>query len=123
MMFLYILADNKCVGFNTLGKAGGRRTLGSFSGASKMLERTAFRGALNTMIDNLNDKKKLKSINHDDDNLYGKIMQELKDIIELHDVGHNKKNLGNKFNDFKSQTQKDMHRKRLFSGIKRHLLA
>ena len=88
-----------------------------------MLERTAFRGALNTMIDNLNDKKKLKSINHDDDNLSGKIMQELKDIIELHDVGHNKKNLGNKFNDFKSQTQKDMHRKRLFSGIKRHLLA
>ena len=46
---------NECFGFNTIGKTGGKRTFGTFTGTSNMMERTAFRGALNKMINNLDD--------------------------------------------------------------------
>lgn len=121
--FSYIMEGNECVGFNTIGKTGGKRTLGTFTGTSNMMESTAFRGALNKMIDNLDDINRLKTINHDDDNLSGNMIHEHKNVVELHDVGHFKKYLSKKFDDFKKQTQQELHWKSLFRGIRKHLLA
>lgn len=75
------------------------------------------------MINNLDDINRLKTINHDEDNLSGNVIHEHKNVVELHDVGHFKKNMGKKFDDFKKQTQQELHRKNLFRGIKKHLLA
>lgn len=60
--FSYILEDNVCVVFSTIGKAGGKREYGTFILSSKMMETTAFRATMDNMIGNLNDKYGLFSM-------------------------------------------------------------
>lgn len=43
--FSYIMERKECFGFNTIGKTGGKRTFGTFTGTRNMMESTAFRCA------------------------------------------------------------------------------
>lgn len=119
----YFMCNNKCLGFETIGKVGGKRTMGTFKGASTNMETVAFRGALNDVLDNLGENQQIESINHDDDNNTGKVINEYSDIEEQHDINHYKKSLGKKFDGFKRNAQHELHKNRLFSGMRKHLLS